>query len=471
VTEAAARDLAELLRSALAEAGEPEAEAYARETKRGFARFAMGELGQHMQIEEPRVVVRVARHRRLAEASTSCLEPSSIVAAIRQAAAMAPEIPEDASFPGFAGADEPEPEPVRRYSPATAGCDAEHRVALLEPVLGRIANAGLIATGVLDTSQSIVAVATTHGLLRSHAGTLANFKVWALESAGAGGAAGHGCSAAIDLGELELESETERAVGDALRGKSPGVLEPGRYDVVLEPEAVAELVEWLGFIAFGARELAQGSSTLAGRIGERISGTALDITEDPLSDLSFADPFDREGVARRRVALVERGVARDVLCDRGWAARLRKTSTGSAAGPMAFGDGGPMASALVVAGGSAQSSAELVTGIARGIYVRRFHYVNGMLDPRRAVMTGLTRDGTFVIENGKLGRAVGNLRFTDSLLEAFERCDGLTARRWVRPNWWSDAGSVAAPAVRIRDLRFTGGSQVLPRLDDGDGAA
>jgi predicted Zn-dependent protease len=169
--------------------------------------------------------------------------------------------------------------------------------------------------------------------------------------------------------------------------------------------------------------------------------------------------------------LIERGVGRGVLHDRSWAARLGAKSTGSAAAPMAFGDGGPMASALVVGAGTAASTEELLSGISRGLYVRRFHYVNGLLDPRRAVMTGLTRDGTFLVENGRVGRAVGNMRFTDSLLEAFERCDGATAQRWVRPNWWSDAGSVAAPAVRIRELRFTGGSQVLPRLDDAESAA
>ena len=110
-------------------------------------------------------------------------------------------------------------------------------------------------------------------------------------------------------------------------------------------------------------------------------------------------------------------------------------------------------------GGDAASVDELVAGLERGLHIRRLHYVNGMLEPRRAVMTGLTRDGTFLIENGRPTRAVGNLRFTDSLLEAFTRADGATRLRQLLPNWWSVSGSVAAPAVRIRGLRFSSGSQ------------
>jgi PmbA protein len=468
VTQQIAAELESTIASALERAGESEVEVYARSTRRGFARFAVGELGQHMLIEEPRVVVRVARQKRVAEVASSSLERDAILAAIQQAARMAPEIPPDPSFPGFASAAEPEPEPVGRFSQATAGFDPEDRVARLEPVLRRIAAAGLVATGVLDTTSSAVAMATTHGLRRAHAGTLATFKVWALENSGAGGAAGHGISASIDVEQLEIETETERAIEDALRSKTLGVAEPGSYDVVLESAAVAELVEWLGFIAFGARDFSQGSSALSGRIGQRISGAALDVVEDPTGPLSFAEPFDREGVARRHVSLIERGVARGVLYDRSWASRLGAHSTGSAAGPTSFGEGGPMPSALVVAGGDAKSVSELIAGIERGLYVRRLHYVNGMLDPRRAVMTGLTRDGTFLVENGRIARAVGNMRFTDSLLEAFERCDGLTEQRQVLPNWWSDTGSVAAPAVRLRQFRFTGGSQVIARLHDAD---
>jgi predicted Zn-dependent protease len=102
---------------------------------------------------------------------------------------------------------------------------------------------------------------------------------------------------------------------------------------------------------------------------------------------------------------------------------------------------------------------ELVAGIDRGLYVCRLHYVNGLLEPRRAVMTGLTRDGCFLVEKGKVTRPVGNMRFTDSLLEGLARCDGMTRARKAIPTWWSDAGAFVSPAVRIRGWRFNGKSQ------------
>jgi predicted Zn-dependent protease len=451
-------DLSELLRSALERAGEAEADAYGSFARRGFARFSVGNLGQHMHLEEPLAVVRVARGKRVAEVSAD-LDPESLVEALHTAGRIAEQLPEDETFPGFAGKDEPEPVATNRYAEATAQATAESRVELLAPVFERIAQAGLLATGALDTTTRVEAVATTRGLVRSHRSTLATFKVWALESAGAKGASGHGMCADVDVDRLDLARETEVAVADALRSKNPGSLPAGSYDTVLGPLAFAELIEWLSMIGLGARELEQGLSPLSDRMGERITNDAFTVEEDPTSDLALAAPFDREGVARRHQVLIGDGIARGVVHDRTTAHRAGVHSTGNAASPDSYSAGGPTPSALVVKGGTAASVEELVSGVARGLYVRRLHYVNGMLEPRRAVMTGLTRDGTFLVENGKVTGAVESMRFTDSLLEALERSDGFTTERVVVPNWWSAGGSVATPGVRVRGLKFSSGSR------------
>jgi PmbA protein len=127
--------------------------------------------------------------------------------------------------------------------------------------------------------------------------------------------------------------------------------------------------------------------------------------------------------------------------------------------------GGVGASSLALGAGTAASVEELIAGVDRGLYVCRLHYVNGLLEPRRAVMTGLTRDGCFLIEKGKLAGPVGNLRFTDSLLEGLARCDGMTRARKAVPTYWSDAGAFVAPAVRMRAFCFNGRSQETPKLD------
>ena len=242
----------------------------------------------------------------------------------------------------------------------------------------------------------------------------------------------------------------------------PVSLDAGSYDVVMEPEAVTELLEWLAAIAFAAPEVEQGTSPMAGRLGERITGESVDIVEDPLCDdpaLGFGAPFDREGTWRSRIPLIERGVAKAVLYDRTYAARMGAASTGSAQLPSLGSAGGVGPTSLMLGAGTAAGVDDLVAGVQRGLYVCRLHYVNGLLDPRRAVMTGLTRDGVFLVEKGKITRPVGNLRFTDSLLEGLARCDGMTRERKAVPTWWSDAGAYVSPAVRIRGWRFNGRSQ------------
>jgi PmbA protein len=461
---ATGEELLGLCREVLAAAGEAEVEIYARLAERGCARFAIGELGQHMDLVEPQAVVRVAHGRRVAETMSSRLDRSHLVDVVRETARAARLVPEVEGFPGFARADDtgdPPPAPPPRFVDATARATPEERVERLAPVLAAIRDAGLISAGMLETSRSAHAVATTGGCARAHDATVAAFRVWALETPGAGGAAGYGGHVHRDVRALRLAEETARAIRVCASSREPASLDEGTYDVVLEPEAVIELMEWLSSIAFAAPEVEQGSSPLAGRLGERITGERITITEDPLdpSELGFAVPFDREGTWRRRVPLVERGVARAILYDRTYAARAGTASTGSAMLPVPGAAAGVGASALALAPGDASSVDELLAGVERGLYVCRLHYVNGLLEPRRAVMTGLTRDGCFLVDKGRIARPVGNMRFTDSFLEGLARCDAMTRERRAVPTSWTDAGAFVAPALRIRGWRFNGRSQ------------
>jgi predicted Zn-dependent protease len=454
-------DLLALANRALERAGEAEAEVVVSMTERGFARFAVGDLGQHMQLSEPEVRVRVARGRakdQVAQASTSRLDEEAIVLALRSAAEAAERVPPTEGFRGFTRADEPVGATPPRFAESTAKTTADERAERVAKVLDAIAQEGLVAAGALETRTSSIGVATTHGRSVAHDGTFAGFKVWALETGGAGGSAGYGGAAHRDIEALDLAAETERAIRICKLGRAARALGEGLYDVVLEPPAAAELVEWLATIAFGADAVEQGTSALRGRIGERITGEGVTMTESPLEDGPFglAAPFDREGVWRQRVPLIERGVARGVLYDRATASRAGASSTGSALMSDGGGEGAVGASAIHVDAGSAASVDELIQGMDRGLYVCRLHYVNGLLDPRRAVMTGLTRDGCFLVEKGKITAPVGNMRFTDSFLEGLERCDGMTRERTAVPTAWSDRGAHVVPAMRIRQFRFNG---------------
>ena len=462
----AAKELLALAKDALGEAGEAEAEICLTSKKRGFARFGGGELGQHMELEEPGAYVRVAHGARVAGASTTRLDRPSLVDAVREAAALARFVPETEGFNGFAGGGDPLEE-APRFEARTAAADAEERVTRLAPAMAAVRAAGLVSAGALETATHALAVATTRGCARAHEGTIASFKIWALETPGAGGAAGYGGHMHRDVGALAIAEETERAIRIAALSRAPTTLEAGTYDVVLEPPAMSELLEWLATIAFGAPEVENGTSPFAKRLGEQITGADISLTEDPNdpSALGFAAPFDREGTARRKVPLIESGVARGILYDRIHAARAGRESTGSSLVPDGSVGASIGPSALHMAGGDAPSVEALLAGMDRGLYICRLHYVNGLLEPHRAVMTGLTRDGCFLVEKGKITRAVGNLRFTDSLLEGLARSDGRTRARTPVPTWWSDAGACVVPAVRMRAFRFNGRSQEKAQLE------
>lgn len=460
-----------LCKDALASVGEPEAEIWLRTRSRGCARFSVGELAQHMGLDEAEARVRVARDGRVAEVATTDLSPGALASAIRDASALAPRCGRLEGFAGFAGDGGPTPL-VDRWSETTAQTTDEARAAIVSQILKRVRAEGLIAAGMIETEAHSVAVATTRGCARAHDGTSAEARVWALEDAAGKGASGHGTHLCRDVSRLAVDRETEAAIRIAKAGKGAGRVEAGTWDVVMEPPAVAELLEWLAMIGVGAPEVEQGTSFLAERFGERITGQAISIVEDPLSTAegNLADPFDREGTARGRVVIIEGGIARAALLDRVHAARSHSNgradsamcsvaSTGSALVPDFGSPGGVGAVALELAAGTAKDVDELVSGMDRGLYIRRLNYVNGFIEPRRAVMTGLSRDGCFLVEGGRIVRGVGNVRLTDSFLEMLGRADGLTRDRTSIAAAWTTGAAFLVPAVRFRGVRFTSGSR------------
>ena len=454
--------LIELARDALVRAGEPEADIHVSDHQRGLARIAVGEIREHVSISEPEVRVRVARGAKVGEVKTSALDVDAMVRALGEATALAELAPPREGFVGFARPSEVGEVPAMNNRWSEEGITADARIEAVAPVLAAIRAAGLVAAGAVQTIHKSTAVVTTHGVARGHRAAVAAARIWALETAGKGGAAGFDCALGRTLGDLDLTRVAERIIRDARDAKqSTRSLPAGSYDVVLEPEAVASVLEWLGYIAFGAPEVEEGSSFLAGRIGEQVTGDSVTLIDDPLADhpaLACA-PFDREGTARERVTILERGVARGILYDRETARRAGARSTGSAADTI-FRNISP--AAILMTGGNAASVDELLRLSDRVLHVRRFHYLNGFLEPRRAVMTGLTRDGTFLVEQGKRVASVGNLRFTDSIVEAFARIGGATREVTAVPAHYEDDHCIRAPALFIRGLRFTSGTPEAP---------
>lgn len=245
------------------------------------------------------------------------------------------------------------------------------------------------------------------------------------------------------------------AVDKAIQSKNPTSIDPGAYTVILEEDAVATMMFFLGYLGFSALAVQEGRSFMSGHVGEKVTGDNITIWDDGFDPRGVILPFDFEGVPKQKVMLIENGVAKNAVYDTATAAREPgKKSTGH--GLPAPNTMGPLPINLIMKPGSV-SKEEMIASTEKGIWVTRFHYVNPV-HPVKAILTGMTRDGTFLIENGKITRPLKNLRFTQSILEAFANAEMFSRELKMIKMGFGNFAS-CAPAVKIKDFTFTGATE------------
>ena len=445
------KDLLSLLTDALEKSPADGTELMAYGASSSLTRFANSVIHQNVHEDDHSVVARVALGKRIGVTETNRLDPASLKAAIERAVAMAEASPEQNDFPGFPKA--PPAEEVASFSKRTASVTPDDRAAGVESAVAVARAEGLKVSGAFRTSVHSVAVANTSGTEQHYNATDALLSVFANDEDGISGSmSGY----AVSFDDIDAEAIARVAADKCKAAANPVSIDPGPIDVVLEPRATAEIMEWLNFTAFGARQIHEGQSFMAGRIGEKVMGDGITIYDDGRDTAGIPIPFDFEGVPKERVVLIENGVAKGPVHDSTTAAKDGVQSTGHA-GVATF-RGGPMPDNLFIAAGD-DSRDDILSRVKRGLLVTRFHYINGLLDTRKALFTGMTRDGTFLIENGKITTAVKNLRFTDSMLRAYSNVDGVSRERETAGHNWGGLGSVTAPTVLVRDFKFTGSTE------------
>jgi predicted Zn-dependent protease len=359
---------------------------------------------------------------------------------------MARVVSPDPLFPGQA--PRAEVQEKDSYDPSTADTTPEQRAEAVAGLVGQSGD-GFRAAGSFETTGLEVALANSEGQFCYAPTTQA--AVTALIAGGDNGA-GYVESWSTRVAELDLEAIGRRAAVKARESQRPRDLEPGRYGVVLEPAAVATLVSFLSFMGFGGRALAEGRSCLSGKQGQKVAADAITITDDALAPGAPGIPFDFEGTPKRRVAIIDHGTFRDGVYDRRSAKQTGKESTGHALPPP--NPEGPFPLNLVMEQGDA-SMEELIEGIERGLLVTRFHYSN-IVHPMESVITGMTRDGTWLIEDGEVKHPVKNFRFTQSILAALSDVEAVGKDTEMVSEFFFSASRV--PALRISSFNFTGRS-------------
>ncbi|MGE5707297.1 MAG: TldD/PmbA family protein [Bacteroidota bacterium] len=405
-----------------------------------LTRFANSEIHQNVAEADTEVRIRVALGKKLAVTSVNQLDERALKEALERAIELARFQPENPEFHSL-----PSPKPIQNVDHSSIPFSAADRAAVAGTICRRALEKELVASGAFQTAERELLVANSLGIRAYTASTYAELSTVVMGA----DSSGYADMVSLDPRTIDGEALAQEAIKKALDSRNPIDLEPGAYTVLLEEYAVNEVLNYFSYPGFGARAFHDGSSFMSDKLGERITGEQITIWDDGLDPSGLLTPFDFEGVPKERLCLIERGVAKGVAYDSFFGFKYGHPSTGHAL-PAPNPDG-PLPFNLFMEGGSTPK-AELIRGIERGIWVTRFHYVNH-LDPRLALITGMTRDGTFLIEDGRISRPIKNLRFTENLLEAFSRVEKLGKETKLEPGFFHGN---RVPAMVLRDFHFSG---------------
>jgi PmbA protein len=428
---------------ALAAVDAEEAEVLFLGTDSALTRFAENYIHQNVSERNGEVRVRAVVDGRPGVASTNDLSEESLRVTAGRATELARLVPRQLDWPGLTADDG-----ALRFDAvdeATASASPEERARRVEPLCRAAAAAGASASGALSTSEDVIALLNSNGLWRYGRRSRAEWVAVVLHDDGAG----YSERIAGRLADIDCGGLSEEALGKAARSRGAESVDPGVYPVILEPYAVASLVSFLAGLTFSGLAVHEGRSCLPEIAGTKAVGSGISLRDDHEHPGVLPLPFDFEGERRQRVDLLHEGVAGEALWDRRTAALAGTQSTGHALpAPNTY---GPVALHLVLEAGLGDPN-EWIGNIERGIWVTRFNYVR-TVHPQRTVITGLTRDGTFLIENGRIAHPVRNLRFTESVLDALAAVSAVGQRGQPTSTGF---GVAHVPALRIDRFAFTG---------------
>jgi predicted Zn-dependent protease len=412
-----------------------------------LTRFATSFIHQNVADAVQRIHLRVALEGRVAESTVNQTDDEGIDRLVRSALDAARLRPADPGWPGLAPAAPALS--VEQWDDATAEAEPAARAERVGDFVG--AADGLETAGFCSTTAETVAFANTAG--QRLAGRTTSALLDGI--ARTGSSDGSGRAASVRVADLDGASIGAEATRRARESADADDLEPGRYEVVLEPDCVVNMLTFLALHGFNGRAVEEGRSFA--RIGEAQFDEAITLADDVAHPMAVGVPFDAEGTPKRRAELVRAGLTSGLIHDRRTAKALGAESTGNAvagAGPW-----GALPANLVLEAGSA-SREELIGSVERGLLVTDFWYTR-ILDPRTQVVTGLTRNGVWLIEGGRIVRPVTNLRFTQSFLEALGpgQVRGVGSDLTLVGGAVFGVGAYVVPPLHLASWNFTGGAK------------
>jgi PmbA protein len=438
-----------LLKKMVQESSADQTEAILLTEDSSLTRFAGSAIHQHVAERNQTAILRVVLGKKIAVVTTNIFQSSSLRRSLRKAISLAKVQQPNDEFISLPG---PKPIPeVETFSENISRLTPNQKVRMTKNLLKQVKEKKCRASGAFSNGKVELAVVNSLGVeaYQKFSDLFLHVIVENEKSSG------YASFVARDPDELDVDALAKEAIGKISK-EEPIQIEPGEYEVILEPYAVSELLSFLGYLGFHALAVQEGRSFFCNHFGEKMVDEKVTIYDDGLDAGGLQVPFDFEGVPKKKITFFDRGVAKDVSYDSFTAGREGKESTGH--GLIAPNTAGPIPINLFMKGGES-SLEEMVKSVRRGIYVTRFHYTN-VVEPMKAVITGMTRDGTFLIEEGEIKKPVKNLRFTESILKALSQVSAISKDRRI-----CSEGTVysrrfvtgtVAPAIKIDGFNFSG---------------
>ncbi len=407
-----------------------------------LTRFANNAIHQNVAEIDHAISIRVSEDHRTARVSTNRLHRDSIDAAVEQAIALTRASNPNESLPDLA---EPAASPrLDRHFVSTASTTPAMRAAAVADAIRIVKDAGQIAAGIFETDESTESIFNSRGVAVEHAGTLARFSITAMAQDSSGWAK----ASAAGIAAIDPCALAARAMAKARDSRNPLEIAPGRYTVILEPAAVLDLVGQM-IADFSATALADQRSFLTERLLTKLFGENVDIVDDASHPLQTGAPFDGEGMPRTSLRLVEAGVPKEIAVSRAAALKSNLVPTGH--GYPLPNEAGEAPMNIVIAGGSSTVD-EMIRSTDHGILITRLWYIREV-DPYEKIMTGMTRDGTFLIERGELAGGLRNFRFNQSIIEMLNNVELMSEAVRVSGE---EAIDMVVPAMKVHNFHLSG---------------
>jgi PmbA protein len=409
-----------------------------------LTRFANNYIHQNVAQRDGILSIKMVSGKKVALATTNSLETESIKNTVGRLKASMEFQPDDPNFVSL-----PYPEPyteIDTFDPETAECSPVQRAETIKIITDEAEKYKVNASGQCSTCVNEVAIVNSLGIRAYNCSTEAHLLSMAIEEM-----EGFSNLLSWKYANLDARLVAEESVSKCVKSRKPLEILPDVYTVILQPFGVAQLLEHLIYENFNAKDYLEGRSCISGKLGEKITGDLITLYNDSANPDGLPRPFDMEGVPKAPFTLIDRGVARTLAHNSYTANRAGVKSNGSQASP-SYKTPYPL-NLIMEAGNDTEES--MISSIERGIFITRLNYIN-IVDSKQTINTGLTRGGTFLIEDGKISVPVYNLRFTDSILKVLSEVSMISKERRLCGEFSSP---VLTPTIKINKFRFTGGTK------------